>query len=280
MNTNGQIEPDRVGSAGSSALDRLGKVLDTPPKVMALYVVSLVILGTGLAMNPAKYSDTDFAAKYLWTELILTVLFAGVSFLMLQPSQIGLRPPQLKASIWVLAPIAAVVVVGISTGLTWASLPDGANVDTSILFQTFLTTMLVGFTEEWMYRGLLLVVFTRLLGFNRGVVLAAVAFGLLHALNVLGGQSTPAVAGQVGNTTLLGFMFIGLVIATRSLWLAIVLHGLYDFFLFADGLFVDAGATKSPITLLGVAIFLITAIGFILTLRKRATAEIFEPEML
>lgn len=130
----------------------------------------------------AKYSDIDFASKYLWTEIVVSLLFIGITVKMAGPDQIGFRPPQLGSSWRLWAPVAAVALVGISTGLVWASLPEGASVDTTVWFRTFLTTMLVGFAEEWMYRGLLLVALTRLLGFRRGVLAAAVAFGLLHGL--------------------------------------------------------------------------------------------------
>jgi membrane protease YdiL (CAAX protease family) len=120
--------------------------------------------------------------------------------------------------------------------------------------------MLVGFAEEWMYRGLLLVVLTRLLGFRQGVLASAGAFGLLHALNILAGQSAGAVIGQVLLTTMFAFMFIGLVLATRSLWIAMALHGLYDFFLFSNTILTGAGAKVSLLSNVGVFALTIVSI--------------------
>ncbi len=253
---------------GAASFRQFGKVLDSPIKVFALYALSMLILAIGLATLGAKYSDIDFASKYLWTEIVVSLLFVGVTTKMAHPNQIGLRLPRIGWSWRLWAPVAAVALVGVSTGLVWASLPEGASVDTTVWFRTFLTTMLVGFAEEWMYRGLLLVALTRLLGFRRGVLAAAVAFGLLHGLNILGGQSIGAVGGQVVLTTVIALMFTGVVLATRSLWVAMILHGLYDFFLFSNTLLIDAGASTSSLTNLAVFSMSIMAIAVLVSVLR------------
>ncbi len=267
--------PGRVSDFG-----RFGAVLDSPIKVFALYALSLSILGVGLATLGTKYSNIDFASKYLWTEIIVTVLFVAVTVTMNEPGQIGFRRPQIGTSWRLWGPVVAVSLVGLSTALTWASLPDGASVDTTVWFRTFLTTMLVGFAEEWMYRGLLLVALTRLLGLRQGVLASAVAFGLLHALNILAGQGVGAVGSQVLLTTIFAFMFIGLVVATRSLWIAMVLHGLYDFFLFSHSILADAGANSSPVKVAGIFAIVVIAIAVLVSLVRSpedSSTEIYPP---
>ncbi|PJJ79882.1 CPBP family intramembrane glutamic endopeptidase [Mucilaginibacter auburnensis] len=69
--------------------------------------------------------------------------------------------------------------------------------------------------EELMFRGFLLVVFARLLGWRIGLLIMALPFGLYH---IAGGLS------MIVSTTLFSFVFGLSFVLTRSLWAAIFAH--------------------------------------------------------
>lgn len=82
--------------------------------------------------------------------------------------------------------------------------------------------LLVGLTEEMMFRGYAQFTLTRGLGFWWGAVLIAVAFGLMHSIN---GGETPLGLVAVGAV---GLVFCLSLWYTGSLWWAVGFHAAWD----------------------------------------------------
>ncbi len=92
-----------------------------------------------------------------------------------------------------------------------------------------LVSMLVGFVEEGIFRGLMVQAL-----FPKGVWTAAVVptllFGLAHCVNLALGENAQAVALQLVYTTMIyGFGSAALVIYTKTIWPIVVIHALVDF---------------------------------------------------
>lgn len=101
-------------------------------------------------------------------------------------------------------------------------------------------TLLVGVAEETMFRRIL---FIRLLGlfqergFKKALLISAVCFSLLHAVNILGGSPAPQVPMQLAATFVAGLFYVLMFDYTRNIYLLIIMHFLWDYILFS-------GATK------------------------------------
>lgn len=101
-------------------------------------------------------------------------------------------------------------------------------------------TLLVGVAEETMFRRIL---FIRLLGlfqergFKKALLISAVCFSLLHAVNILGGSPAPQVLMQLAATFVAGLFYVLMFDYTRNIYLLIIMHFLWDYILFS-------GATK------------------------------------
>ncbi|NTW39550.1 MAG: CPBP family intramembrane metalloprotease [Cellulomonadaceae bacterium] len=111
-----------------------------------------------------------------------------------------------------------------------------------------LLAVLVGFVEETFLRGLVL----RWLlpgGRWRAVLVSALAFGLLHALNVVGGADPGSTALQVVYATGIGVGFAAVTLRTGVLWPLVVLHATTDL-----AGFVAIGATSAPHATLASAV--------------------------
>jgi len=91
------------------------------------------------------------------------------------------------------------------------------------------TTALVGFSEELMFRGVLLRGLGRGGGLFRAMALSAAGFSLLHAVNVLGGAPPAGVAVQLAVTFLVGLCWAPLAVRLGALWPLMVIHWLWDF---------------------------------------------------
>lgn len=109
-------------------------------------------------------------------------------------------------------------------------------------------TMMVGWSEEVMFRGIMLRGLFRSGGIWVAILGSSVLFGAMHVLNVfLTGDLRGAVI-QSGAAFLSGVFLAAVRLRTGSLWTGIVLHGLWDagtFFIAAGGA-AAAGAGAGP----------------------------------
>ncbi len=104
-----------------------------------------------------------------------------------------------------------------------------------------LNTLLVGVSEEWMFRGVLFQGLRSRFLMWPSVILASLLFGAAHILNVITtGQLGEAVVQSVA-AFMSGLVMIALLIRTGSLWVPIVYHALWDLGTFM----VSAGGGKS-----------------------------------
>lgn len=113
--------------------------------------------------------------------------------------------------------IATVLFLSIPVMVGDWNLPEG---ETRLLFA--VTSFPVGLREELVYRGVLLTLLVQRLGFVRGLILSTIAFAMYH----YGAQPWTlfTVSQYIAGGLLLGTLFW----ATRSLWLVIWIHTVYD----------------------------------------------------
>ena len=105
----------------------------------------------------------------------------------------------------------------------------------------------IALLEELVFRGILLSFFMDLFKNNKlqhfwSVLITSVIFALFHFANLLNGENIITVLQQVGYTFLIGAMFAVVTLKTKNLWLAVVLHAIFDF----GGLLTGSIATGDP----------------------------------
>jgi hypothetical protein len=105
----------------------------------------------------------------------------------------------------------------------------------TVLLLILLNTLLVGFSEELMFRGVLLQAFRHATSIWMAVLLTSVAFGAVHSLNVFVTGDLRAALIQSSAAFLSGLVFIALRLRTGSLWPPIIVHALWDFATFTLG---------------------------------------------
>jgi membrane protease YdiL (CAAX protease family) len=112
----------------------------------------------------------------------------------------------------------------------------------SVILFILANTMLVGWSEEVMFRGVWLRGLHRSFGIWVAILGSSLIFGAIHVLNVfLTGDLKGAVI-QAMAAFLSGVFLAAVRLRTGSLWTGIVLHGLWD----AGTFLVAAGATATP----------------------------------
>jgi membrane protease YdiL (CAAX protease family) len=141
---------------------------------------------------------------------------------------IGFRALNRKQLLWFLPAIVVLIAlwVVLLSALAYVSL-------TAAQWQLFalvgFTTLLVGFGEEIMYRGIVLHAFLTTGRVRWAMLVSAIAFSLLHSVNVLGGLPLPNLLQQLIHTFLWGFFFAPLMLKLNNILPLIIFHWLWDF---------------------------------------------------
>ncbi|MBP6672134.1 MAG: CPBP family intramembrane metalloprotease [Bacteroidetes bacterium] len=248
--------------------------LDNPYLIGAVYLISMALLTFGEIRSSVPYTDPLFVVEYFWTELQVAGLFLFVTAFFLDWKRIGFNLPTFSDPKKLL-PLLMVTGAGMTAWIiTLITLPAGVNYDIPGALATWRTTAVVGLTEEWMYRGILFVFFSRWFGLRKGSFIALTFFGILHLINIVGGVPLPAAAFQFFNTMLLGSVFILAAISTRSLLIPIICHGLYDLFVIEASKLHTLGSSEYG-SLLTVAISIPVGIYSIIRIGKLEGKEPF-----
>lgn len=231
--------------------------LDRRAPVWAVLAIAFVLLGWGEVRATDPYSSTAFVVGYFWTELQVTALLLVATVLFWPRQRLGLRLPQ--AAPWQhLAPLALVVIAALVVRMVVATqvpvqVPAQAQPDAATGGWVLRTTLLVGVNEEWLFRGVALAAFCHWWGWRRGFVAALLAFACVHLLNLIGGVPPAGAAFQFFNTFVMGSVFVLAAVATRSLLLPMLGHGVYDWAVIDTQRFLAAGAP--PALSLASAVF-------------------------
>jgi membrane protease YdiL (CAAX protease family) len=134
------------------------------------------------------------------------------------------------------------------------------------------TTLLVGLGEETMYRGIVLHAFLTTNRVRWAMLVSAIGFSLLHAVNVFGGVPLLTVPAQLISTFLFGFLLAPLMLKLNNIVPLMIFHWLWDFVLFVSPLVGEQTYTYvSAIALINIPIEII--VGIVLWLQVKQVPE-------
>jgi membrane protease YdiL (CAAX protease family) len=221
----------------------MSHALDRRAPVWGVLALAFALLAWGEIRATDPYTSPGFVVGYVWTELQLLGVLLLATAIFWRWGALGLRAPEAPAAWTHVLPLALLVLLAVGARL-WTAGQLGANpapdARTSVLLAR--TTMLVGINEEWLFRGLALAAFSRWWGWRRGWMLALVAFGCVHLLNLITGVPPAAAGFQFANTMLVGSVFLLAAVATRSLVWPMIGHAVYDWAVIDASRYITAGA--------------------------------------
>jgi membrane protease YdiL (CAAX protease family) len=90
-----------------------------------------------------------------------------------------------------------------------------------------LVVLGIGFGEEMLCRGFAFNYLSRF-GIFLGVLGSSIFFGLMHITNAIFGQSISSTIAQIINAMGMGVLACGLMLATKSIWPAVLMHAIND----------------------------------------------------
>jgi uncharacterized protein len=216
-------------------------------------MVIFVYLTLGTIAHFTNLSNIDLEGI---ANLVLTIIAATLLSVMGWWRVVGFRPPDQPADmLYFVVPFLPAVV----------SLVAGVELkNVLIVTQLLIITLMVGFAEEAIFRGLMLNALK-----SRGAWTAAIVtsllFALSHSLNVLSGKNLADVVTQILYALAIGFAFAALVLKKGIIWPLVLAHFLIDFT-------AMIGRTDfSPVlnSVLGVAItFILGSYGLFVMMQK------------
>jgi hypothetical protein len=186
------------------------------------------------------------------------------------------RPPR-----WLLV-VPILVFIATLLGIDYGNL---GSMGAAMVLWLAIGTALVGFSEEFTYRGLALV------GFRGGYsevkvwLFTSILFGLLHGVNVVLGQSAVLTVRQVVFAFVIGSVFYAIRRISGTIVVAMVVHALWDFGTFthvagktsgaaAAQTAIPTGAAASGLqSLLMLVAIILVIVGAKKILKPKATAQ-------
>lgn len=212
------------------------QILKVRPRVwigLAIYIGYVAVVFLVQRLSGVPYTDLGDSGGNLFLGAGLSLIIAAI-LLAITTTLLGWWRPALyerKRSVrWpIIAPILMAVALLINLAATdWGSY-DGA------FFAASIVLIIVGFTEELTTRGLLLTSLRSRLSEGWVWFLTTALFALMHLINAASGQDLLSTLQQVGSAFLGGTIFYIVRRTTGTLIWSMVLHGLWDFSVFAVG---------------------------------------------
>lgn len=209
---------------------------DLPPFIIALALLGFMAL-IMLAPSEAvfnKFVDDDFTLEYVDLTFKMGILFlvaySMIKILKLQPLA-GLS----KQYPWRFKYLNIIPIYLFIIGILSVGSKDFSGVEADNVLLLLLACLVVGFAEEYLFRGLLQPLFLKkyALGQNgifKSILFTSVFFGLFHLLNLAKNENVGQVLVQVVFATFIGFFFGVLLLKTNKLIPIAVTHGLINFF--------------------------------------------------
>lgn len=217
-----------------------------PVSLFAYVVWSAITL---LAMHwlvPGKHSLLESVCNGVGWNFVLAILFLVALTWIKRWSDLAFVRPASLRSLRILWFPALYLMVFFGLAAT-----KGIGLTTSQILFVIINTLMVGLSEEFMFRGVLFRALRSRLYLWPAILLTSVLFGGVHIFNVfITGQLVDATA-QALSAMMSGLIFIALLLRTGSLWVPILYHALFDMsiFLATTGDF-DAAAGAEPSTLI------------------------------
>ena len=166
--------------------------------------------------------------------------------------------------LWVL-PLLLPVLLNLVMGLEFRSL--------LLTFELLIIALLIGFSEETIYRGLMLSAL-KARGPWTAATVTSVLFGLSHSLNLLSGKSGAEIVIQICYALAIGFGFAAVALRTGLLWPLILVHALIDFTSFLGR--AELSPTWNAVAGIGVT-FAFMSYGLVLMRRGKQNTSVPVP---
>lgn len=230
---------------------------------IALSIVALntFIMGIGMfTMHHIfnySYEKPEMTYVLFFFEIIMSIV-AYVAY-----KQLGLSSLTKKysSSIWIIPYFIIFIALSLFCIFT-----GKFSTSPTLLTSVFLTSVLVGFSEELLFRGIVLPIFMEKRKIIPTILISSLCFSLFHIVNPLGGTSIFGTLIQLFLTLIFGIIFSCMFLQIKNIIPLMIFHFFWDFVLVSQS---TTNANTGFISNTGVLLNLIIVIPFfIYTVKK------------
>jgi hypothetical protein len=164
------------------------------PAEIIMIIISAIIVKRYFSWNEIGFKAPLNRKSLLWVLPVFLILAFGWGFLLLDFNNLKISPDQWN-SFWIFG----------------------------------FVTLLVGIAEETMFRGIILHALLTKLNSRKAILFSAIAFSLLHSINIIGGVPIDGMFLQLGLTFIAGFYLTAAMVKIKSILPLIFWHWLWDF---------------------------------------------------
>ena len=191
--------------------------------LIGLCIWTSITMFGAVYLYPASVQLLDLVKSGLGWQFVIASAFLLALAAVFRWNDLGLRWPREGRS-WLLLWFPGLYLLAFASVAIHLGLPPAGTI-----FWVFVNTLFVGFSEELMFRGVLLVALRRVMPLWPAILLSCLLFGSVHILNALTTGQMLDSAVQAVTAMMSGLLFAAIVLRTGSLLPAIVLHALWDF---------------------------------------------------
>lgn len=195
--------------------------------VICTYIVMAVAMFISYRIFGYNYNNKNLYQIIFYFEIIMSVL----AYLYYEKLNLKSLTAVFKFSFWQLPLLFIILAVFVATVYTG----DFSNK----LFKVFsiaLTTLLVGFSEEMVFRGILLPILLEKRTILRSVVISSLLFSGFHLVNLLAGIPITNTLIQLVHTFIFGIIFACIFILSKNIIPQILFHAIWDFCTLSQGI--------------------------------------------
>jgi len=197
------------------------------------FILFLIVTGSAMFISThffeATYGSPLMIRFMNPVEIIMIIISAFIIARYFSWDEVGFKKPEIEKSILWLLPVYLILFTGWSL-MVGDMYKMNINSEQWNSFWIFgFVTLLVGIAEELMFRGIILHALLDKISPRKAVIVSALAFSLLHSINIIGGVPIEGMILQLGLTFIAGFYLAGVRVKTKSIIPLIVWHWLWDF---------------------------------------------------
>ncbi len=223
-----------------------------------------VLIGIGMYtmhhIYGIKYGESEMVKPLVWFELVMTIFAFFMAKKYFSWQELGFGKINFKNILWFVPMLIIGTILLLYLGYFIITNADSITPEQWQLFSLVcVTTLLVGVSEELVYRG---IVFSSFVKDSKvkAVFISAITFSLLHSVNVFGGLEFGGMFGQLVMTLISGLFYAFVRMKINNIIPLIIFHWLWDFCLMG-GQVLQTGETNNMLT----TAFLVLELVFVCT---------------
>lgn len=234
--------------------------------ITALIYIAIMGLGMFIMYHifGISYSDSNIGDVMIFVELILTSFALYANFKVFDNS--GFDTLDVSNLKWFM-PFGILITIMFATFCITA---NWQSVNMIKLILALVTCILVGISEEVIFRGIVLHSFLKITTKTKAVVVSALLFALLHSVNVLGGLAFRDMLLQLFSTFVFGVTFACICIKIKNIVPIIIYHALWDFVLIASAI---TGSKIGLLASIGTIMNIVLAIVYLVKIRRESLQD-------